>query len=353
MVSSILPTCVDVSEFQGDISWAQAEDGLWMAILRVQDGTYADAKLARNVEWCEKLGIPYYCYGFYRNGGAVEANRLASRYKATGGKQCRGFVVDTEVSGYSKANLRSAFAALRQAMPDGKHGHYIANHLFGEYGGEKYGEDWRWVPVYGANDGYAHSAPSHPCDLWQFTSAGKVPGISGDVDCNAIISSDKDVAWFTGGTPPQQKPSSPAGDVEQFDLTLEDYELVAKVMIDPSCTNDVRRAALGSRFDEIQALINHILSASTTTLAKEVYAGRYGNDPVRSQALGPRDDEVQAKVNELYYGGSSISAKTYVVKSGDTLSGIAARYGTTYQKLAEKNGIADPNKIYPGQKIVI
>lgn len=342
-----------MSEFQSDISWAQAEDGLWMAILRVQDGTHADAKLARNVEWCEKLGIPYYCYGFYRNGGAVEANRLASRYKAVGGKQCRGFIIDTEVKGFSKANLRSAFAALRQAMPDGKHGHYIANHLWSEYGGEQYGEDWRWVPVYGVNDGYAHTAPAHPCDLWQFTSAGRVPGISGNVDCNAIVSKDKDVAWFTEGTPPQQKPSSPAGDVEQFDLTLEDYELVAKVMIDPACTNDTRRAALGSRFDEIQALINHILSASTTTLAKEVYAGRYGNDPVRSQALGPRDDEVQAKVNELYYGGSSISAKTYVVKSGDTLSGIAARYGTTYQKLAEKNGIADPNKIYPGQKIVI
>lgn len=40
---------------------------------------------------------------------------------------------------------------------------------------------------------------------------------------------------------------------------------------------------------------------------------------------------------------------TYTVKSGDTLSGIAAKYGTTYQHLAQLNGIADPNKIYPGQ----
>ena len=43
----------------------------------------------------------------------------------------------------------------------------------------------------------------------------------------------------------------------------------------------------------------------------------------------------------------------YTVVSGDTLSGIAGRYGTTYQKLAEYNGIADPNKIYPGQQIKI
>ncbi len=43
----------------------------------------------------------------------------------------------------------------------------------------------------------------------------------------------------------------------------------------------------------------------------------------------------------------------YTVVEGDTLSGIASRYGTTYQKLAEYNGIADPNKIYPGQQIKI
>ena len=39
--------------------------------------------------------------------------------------------------------------------------------------------------------------------------------------------------------------------------------------------------------------------------------------------------------------------------SGDTLSGIASRYGTTYQKLAEINNIADPNKIYVGQVLKV
>lgn len=43
----------------------------------------------------------------------------------------------------------------------------------------------------------------------------------------------------------------------------------------------------------------------------------------------------------------------YTVKAGDTLSKIAAKYGTTYQKLASYNGIANPNKISVGQKIKI
>lgn len=46
-----------------------------------------------------------------------------------------------------------------------------------------------------------------------------------------------------------------------------------------------------------------------------------------------------------------VAAGTYTVKKGDTLSGIAAKYGTTYQQLAAINGIKNPNLIYPGQVI--
>ncbi|SFG10936.1 glycoside hydrolase domain-containing protein [Sporolactobacillus nakayamae] len=41
----------------------------------------------------------------------------------------------------------------------------------------------------------------------------------------------------------------------------------------------------------------------------------------------------------------------YTVKPGDILSEIAAKHDTTTAALAKKNGIKDPNKIYPGQKI--
>ncbi|GAB3873730.1 hypothetical protein GCM10029964_014480 [Kibdelosporangium lantanae] len=40
---------------------------------------------------------------------------------------------------------------------------------------------------------------------------------------------------------------------------------------------------------------------------------------------------------------------TYTVRIGDTLSGIASKYGTTWQELQRLNGIANPNLIFPGQ----
>ena len=49
----------------------------------------------------------------------------------------------------------------------------------------------------------------------------------------------------------------------------------------------------------------------------------------------------------------SSSDITYTVVKGDTLSEIAEKYGTTYQTLASYNGIADPDKIYAGQVIKI
>lgn len=43
----------------------------------------------------------------------------------------------------------------------------------------------------------------------------------------------------------------------------------------------------------------------------------------------------------------------YTVKNGDTLSGIATKFGTTYQSLASINGIDNPNTIYVGQVLKI
>jgi murein DD-endopeptidase MepM/ murein hydrolase activator NlpD len=42
-----------------------------------------------------------------------------------------------------------------------------------------------------------------------------------------------------------------------------------------------------------------------------------------------------------------------VVQSGDTLSGIAAQYGTTYQAIAAASGIANPNLIFAGQTVEV
>lgn len=74
-------------------------------------------------------------------------------------------------------------------------------------------------------------------------------------------------------------------------------------------------------------------------IAWNKYANPVGKSTV--PVVHPVSTPVQSKVDSIYY----------IVKSGDTLSGIAAKYGTTYQHLAQINGISNPNLIYVGQQI--
>lgn len=63
--------------------------------------------------------------------------------------------------------------------------------------------------------------------------------------------------------------------------------------------------------------------------------------------------------NEVLHlpGGAAVSPSNttirYTVQSGDTLSAIGAKFGVSYQTIAQLNGIADPNRINVGQVLVI
>ena len=165
-----------------------------------------------------------------------------------------------------------------------------------------------WVANYGTNDGTAQESvfDRYPLKywsfyaLWQYTSKGRLNGYNGNLDLNYF--SGDGTAWdkYAGGSPSSSKPSNP------------------------------------------------VETKSTDDLAREVIAGKYGNGEDRKNALGSRYDEVQARVNEIL-GINQV--EYYIVQSGDNLTKIANRYGTTVNQLVAWNNIANANLIYPGQKL--
>ena len=165
-----------------------------------------------------------------------------------------------------------------------------------------------WVANYGTNDGTAQESVfnRYPLKywsfyaLWQYTSKGRLNGYNGNLDLNYF--SGDTTAWdkYAGGSPSSSKPSNP------------------------------------------------VETKSTDDLAREVIAGKYGNGEDRKNALGSRYDEVQARVNEIL-GINQV--EYYIVQSGDNLTKIANRYGTTVNQLVAWNNIANANLIYPGQKL--
>ena len=58
--------------------------------------------------------------------------------------------------------------------------------------------------------------------------------------------------------------------------------------------------------------------------------------------------------DRLTISGQTVTAtRAYTVRLGDTLSSIANRYGTIWQKLQKMNSLSNPNWIYLGQKLNI
>ena len=70
-----------------------------------------------------------------------------------------------------------------------------------------------------------------------------------------------------------------------------------------------------------------------------------------------RQMAVIAVVAILAFGGlaqpAHAQAQTHTVGRGETLSSIAARYGTTVQAIVQANGLANANYIYAGQRLII
>lgn len=190
------------------------------------------------------------------------------------------------------------------------------------------------------NNGYgAWKGPA----IFQYSSNGRLAGYSRELDIN--IAYMDATAWkaYAKGTQAIQTPKADAPNGSVLDL-------VYGVMTGKYGNGDTRKAALGSRYDEVQNEINHIQEASAETLATETEAGRYGNGDIRKAVLGGKYDAVQKIINRQSTG-SGPGAVYYTVQENDTLSGIAAKYGTTYQKIAQLSGISNPDKIYVGQRV--
>lgn len=190
---------------------------------------------------------------------------------------------------------------------------------------------------------------AYSCAIRQYSSCGRLSGYSGNLDLNKAYmdaAAWKKYANPSGGasapSPAPSKPSASAPSGSTLDLV---YHIVTN-----DINGDARRDYCGSRYDDVQGFINDTHDASAATLSEWIRAGKYGNNPVRQtviEACGGKYREAQDIIN------GKGKQTTYVVKSGDTLSGIAAKFGTTYQAIAAKNGISDPNLIYPGQVLKI
>ena len=309
------PLMIDVSKHNGFIQWNKVKAaGVEGCIIRAGYGpSTVDIRFKENIASAAaaglKIGVYFFSYAWTVAQAEAEASfclKLLEPYRKA---ISMPVFFDWEYDSMSKARahgvnatkslitaMTAAFCAKIKA--GGYKAGYYLNLDFSKrfYDESKLAGCFRWYARY-------ISTTQTACDLWQYSSSGRVNGIGGNVDMDRLIN-----------------PS----------------------MVSGSAPNPAPQPA----------------KKSNETIADEVIAGKWKNGDERKRLLTAAGYDyatiqkiVNAKLAKKPSKPSAPAATYYTVKRGDTLSGIAKKYGTTYQYLAKLNGIKNPHLIYPGQKI--
>lgn len=196
---------IDVSEWQGDIDWAKAKaDGVDGVIIRLGygEGNNADKKAQRNISECKRLGIPFGIYWYsYADTPSIakeEGADVVAKLKQFGVNASdlaypvyydlekwtwEGHQPPTDPNVYNDI-VNNWYSALQSAGYKNLSVYSYTSYLQGPLKHADIYAKTTWVAQYGARMGF----DSFPTDSrgWQYTSSGKVDGISGNVDMNAF-----------------------------------------------------------------------------------------------------------------------------------------------------------------------
>lgn len=164
--------------------------------------------------------------------------------------------------------------------------------------------------------------------IYQFTSTYIAGGLDGNVDLTGIT----DNGYTKGNNPENQTPAINQG--QQADNTPKSEisagnQVKVKFGANVWATGEAIPAWVkGRTYSVAQVSGNRVLLSGINSWINksDVEIISVSSAPIQSPAVN-----------------------TYTVRSGDTLSSIASKFGTSYQALASLNGISNPNLIYVGQ----
>ena len=191
-------TIMDVSRHQGTIDWAKVKasgkvDGVMIrAMGNSAEGRpsapYIDPQFARNYAECTRLGIPVGVYGYFKAVNKAEADKELALLKSALTGKTLGMPVAVDIEDevqqpLGKAALTDLTAYMLSTVESwGVYAMLYTGLWFGStflyMGGAELKPYDVWLAAYRTRK----PAPGWPFGMWQYTSSGKIPGVSGPID---------------------------------------------------------------------------------------------------------------------------------------------------------------------------
>lgn len=326
---------LDVSEFQGEVDWEKVKAaGYQFAMIRAGYGyNTVDRQFHRNASECNRIGLPigvyWFCYALTPEIAAQEAEGCLNTISACRLDYPVCYDIEQASVDYAKGQGVTVTPALAKQLVQSfcnkieKNGYfamfYTNRNFLDTYIGAAM--TTRYAYWYAR---YTDTYDGTDCGIWQYSSTGSIPGISGNVDLDIGYKDYPTIIRAAGlnhlsGSSPVPSPSpSPAPSAGYITYVIQPGDTLSGIAL---------------RYGTTVAALTALNGISDPD---KIYAGN------------------TLKVPENTSGNSGSSgASYYTIQSGDTLSGIALRFGTTVAALASLNGISDPDKIYADQTIRI
>ncbi len=289
--------------------------------------TYADA--------CERYGIPYgfYHYSYALNVEEAKQEVAGMLNSIKGYKPTYPIVIDMEDGdgwkeahgGASNQTYTDICTTFCQTLEEnGYYAMIYANlHWFRTIlNSPELNSYDKWLAQWASRPTY-----EKPFGIWQYSSTGRVNGITGDVDMNIAYKDYHELIVSQG---------------------LNHYTDSPRVEPEPTPTPTPTPSDVTYKVQKGDSL---------WTIAQKFYGNgtRYKEIASANSIADPNKIQV-GQILKIPNSSSQSSSVTYKVQKGDNLSSIAAKYGMSWKTLYEKNRKtigSNPNVIYPGQILVI
>jgi len=326
---------IDVSFWNAGIDWPKVRAaGQRYVFAKATEGDfYADPTFDDNWRGAKAAGLLRGAYHFFRSNvdPKKQADKFINYVKSLNDDGELPPVLDLEThDGQAKAKIISrakTWLELVEEAFDKKpiiySGQFFLQDHFSEAGGGPpiWAKDYAlWLAQY-PNQYVPGMQPALPrgwfkWTFWQYTDKGQVNGVNARVDLNVFNGTLEDLYRFAGAQ-----------------IVTEEQKVPKKHTV-----------SAGDSFESIAnkygVTIRELISANPQLLKK----GEKLTIPV---AIVIPDDKGDGSGE----GGSGL--RTYTVKPGDTLTGIAIKFGTTVAAIASANNITNINNISVGQVLII
>ena len=315
---------IDVSSWQRNIDFAAVKrSGIDVVYIKSSEGqSYIDPYFETNYQNAKANGLKVGFYHYVTARTVDQARNQATFFaNVIKGKEpdCRlamdfesfGNLSVSEINEISKVFLETLENLTKSEVVIYSNA-YSARAIFGQ--------ELTKYPLWVANYGVSAPGSNGKWDSWvgwQYTSTGRVSGISGNVDRNQFTS---DIFMSSNITLPD--PGTP---------------------VTPPAENTIVYTVKSGD------TLSHIALRYGTTVNQIVALNNIKNPDL----IYPGERFTIYTGNQGETGQNACGKIAYKIRYGDTLSQIALTYNTTVYEIAKLNNIANPNRIYAGRTILI